>query len=328
MSRTRPTSSNQRVPEVTSSRGGLSMSIYGSDVNKLNFSRVDLNLTNIISELRLGDIEHKVLSFIVNNILPNRRSFRNEEIWKPLGLRKDTASHVLRQLSEKGFLRKIATGFYEVSEKIIDFMSNIFKVHKISEGKRNKKNNNNNNDNRSSRRKADLNLSRTNPPLRFSVDLYNYSGVKGLSGDYFVFLDNVRGVSVSGNYVYGDRGRRLSFVDVSLNLDRVDYAEFGVKRKVSGVSDVLMPGVFVLYSNPVVGEVYFEFRPYSGVVPRDERGSLDLGSGLRLMWGFFFRVFVELFRLLSSKRAPSWVRKMVDVYLSRVCRDVCGGGMC
>ncbi len=77
----------------------------------------------------------------MNNILPNRRSFRNEESWKPLGLRKDTASHVLRQLSEKGFLKKIATGFYEVSEKILDFMSNVFKVHKTSEGKRNKKNN-------------------------------------------------------------------------------------------------------------------------------------------------------------------------------------------
>ena len=302
------------------------MNIYGSNVNKLNSSRVDLNLANIISEHRLGDIEHKVLSFIVNNILPNRRSFRNEEIWKPLGLRKDTASHVLRQLSEKGFLRKIATGFYEVSEKIIDFMSNIFKVHKISEGKRNKKNNNNNND-RSSRRKADLNLSRTNPPHRFSVGLYDYSGVKGLSGGFYLFLDNVRGVSVSGNYVYGDRGRRLSFIDVSLNMNRVDYAEFGVKKILSNISDSLLPGLFVFYSNPLVQEIYFEFRPYSGVVPRDDRGSLDLGSGLRLMWSFFFRVFIELYRLLSSKRAPHWVRRMLDVYLSHMCRDVCGGGV-
>ncbi len=316
MSWLHPTSSDQS-PEVASS-----MNIYGSDVNKLNSSRVDLNLTSIVSELRLGDVEHKVLSFIVNNILPNRRSFRNEEIWKPLGLRKDTVSHVLRQLSEKGFLKKITTGFYEVSEKIIDFMSNIFKVHKISEGKRNKKNNNN----ESSRRKADLNLSRTNPPLRSSFDLYGYS-VKVSSGGYFVFLDNVRGVSVSGGYVFGDRGRRLSFVDVSLGMDRIDYAEFGVKRVVDNVSDSLLPGVFVFYSNPVAQEIYFEFRPYSGVVPRDERGSLDLGSGLRLMWSFFFRVFVELYRLLSSKRAPHWVRKMIDVYLSRVCRDICGGGV-
>jgi hypothetical protein len=142
-----------------------------------------------------------------------------------------------------------------------------------------------------------------------------------------VFLDNVRGVSVSGSYVFGDRGCRLSFLDVSLNLDRVDYAEFGVKKVLDNISDSLLPGVFVFYSNPLAQEVYFEFRPYSGVVPRDERGSLDLGSGLRLMWGFFFRVFVELYRLLSSKRAPSWVRKMVEMYMSRVCRDVCGGGV-
>jgi predicted transcriptional regulator len=301
------------------------MNVYGSDVNKFNSSRVDRDITSIVSGLRLGDVEYKVLSFIVNNILPNRRSFRNEDVWKPLGLNRKRASEVLKQLSEKGFLKKIAWGFYEVSEKIIDFMSNMFKVRKISEGKRNKKNNNNNND-RSSRRKVDRDTPRTNPPHRVFSDLYSYGfGVKGSSGGFYLFLDNVRGVSVSGNYVYGDRGRRLSFIDVSLGLDRIDYAEFGVKRVVDSVSDSLLPGVFVFYSNPVVGEVYFEFRPYSGVVPRDERGSLDLGSGLRLMWGFFFRVFVELHRLLSSKRAPSWVRKMVDVYLSHMCRDVCGG---
>ena len=189
MSRISPTSSNQRV-EVASSRGGSSMNIYSSDVNKLNFSRVDRDITSIVSGLRLGDVEYKVLSFIVNNILPNRRSFRNEDVWKPLGLNRKRASEVLKQLSEKGFLRKIAWGFYEVSEKIIDFMSNIFKIHKISEGKRNKKNNNND---RSSRRKVDRDIPRTNPPLRNVFDLYNYSVG---SGDYFVFLDNVRGVSV------------------------------------------------------------------------------------------------------------------------------------
>jgi len=306
-----------------------SMYVYTSDVNKLNSSKVkvDRDITSIASGLRLGDVEYKVLSFIVNNILPSRRSFRNEEIWKPLGLTRKRASEVLKQLSEKGFLRKIAWGFYEVSEKIIDFMSNIFKVHKISEGKRNKKNNNNNNNDRSSRRKVDRDIPRTNPLHHVSVDLYDYSGVKGLSGDYFTFLDNVRGVSVSGNYVFGDRGRRLSFIDVSLNLDRVDYAEFGVKRVVGSVSDSLLPGVFVFYSNSLAREIYFEFRPYSGVVPRDVRDSLDLGSGLRLMWSFFFRVFIELYRLLSSKRAPHWVRRMLDVYLSHACRDICGGGV-
>jgi len=302
------------------------MNVYGSDVNKLNSSRVDRDITSIVSGLRLGDVEYKVLSFIVNNILPNRRSFRNEDVWKPLGLNRKRASEVLKQLSEKGFLRKIAWGFYEVSEKIIDFMSNVFKVHKISEGKKNKKNNNNNGS-RSSRRKVDRDIPRTSPPHCFSFDLYGYGGVGGSVGEFFVFLDNVRGVSVSGGYVFGDRGCRLSFVDVSLDMDRVDYAEFGVKRVVDSVSDSLLPGVFVFYSNSVVGEVYFEFRPYSGVVPRDERGSLDLGSGLRLMWSFFFRVFVELFRLLSSKRAPSWVRKMINVFLSRMCSDVCGGGV-
>jgi hypothetical protein len=80
----------------------------------------------------------------------------------------------------------------------------------------------------------------------------------------------------------------------------------------------------VFYSNPLAQEIYFEFRPYSGVIPRDEHGSLDLGSGLRLMWSFFFRVFVELYRLLSSKKAPSWVRKIIEMFMLGVCKNMCG----
>jgi hypothetical protein len=299
------------------------MTSYGSRVYKLNSSKVDLNFTDIISKLRLGDIEYKVLSFIINNILPNRRFFKNEDVWKPLGLRKDTVSHVLKQLSEKGFLRKITWGFYEISEMIFDFMSNLLKIYKISEGKRNKKKiiNNNNNDNRSFRRKVDLNFSLTSGSVGvFGGGLRSGFWLGSVSGSVFrVFVDNVRGVSVSGNYVFGDRGRRLSFIDVSLNMERVDYAEFGVKRVVGSVSDSLLPGVFVFYSNPVVQEIYFEFRPYGGVVPRDERGSLDLGSGLRLMWSFFLRVFIELFRLLRSERAPKWVRNIINMFIADEC---------
>jgi predicted transcriptional regulator len=296
------------------------MNSYGSDIYKLNFVEkihVDHNLSSVVT--RLGDREHQVLTFILNNILPSRRMFKTEDVWKSLGIKKDSASRILRQLTEKGFLKRISTGFYEITEKLMDFINGAFKLYRISEGKRNKKNNNNNG---SIQRKVDHNLSRTNPPHRFSFDLYNY-GVGGSSGGYFVFLDNVRGVSVSGNYVYGDRGRRLSFIDVSLNMDRVDYAEFGVKKVVGGVSDSLLPGVFVFYSNPVAREIYFEFRPYSGVIPRDDRGSLDLSSGLRLMWSFFFRVFVELYRLLSSKKAPHWIRKMIETFMIGVCKNVC-----
>jgi hypothetical protein len=144
--------------------------------------------------------------------------------------------------------------------------------------------------------------------------------LRSVSGSVFrVFVDNVRGVSVSGNYIYGDRGCRLSFIDVSLGMERIDYAEFGVKKVVDSVSDVVLPGVFVFYSNPVVREIYFEFRPYSGVIPRDERGSLDLGSGLRLMWSFFLRVFIELLRLLRSERAPKWIRNIIDMFITDVC---------
>jgi len=325
------------------------------DIKKFH-SHVDLNLTNVTSSLRLGDVEHKVLSFIINNILPSRRLFRNEEVWKPLGLRKDTTSHVLRQLSEKGFLRKIATGLYETTEKLIDFINGAFKLYKISEKKKNK-------NNRSSQREADLNFSLTSGSDggfvsgsdRESNNVFEISekvsrGVspdgelaelsrersgsvlsrvgfvsvgfsrQSKSDDFFVFLDNVRGISVSGSYVYGDRGRKLSFVDVVLNMERVDYAEFGVGRRVSSASDALLPGLFVFYSDPVAREIYFEFRPYSGVIPEDEYGSLDLGSGLRLMWSFFFRVFIELLKLLRSERAPGWVRNLVDRLLTKMCR--------
>ena len=307
------------------------MSSYGLRLYKLNSSKVDRDIISNITELRLGDIEHKVLSFIINNILPNRRFFKNEEIWKPLGLNRKRVSEVLKQLSEKGFLRKITRGFYEVTEKILDFMSNIFKIYKISEGKKNKKNNINN---RLIQRKVDRDISLTSgsgsgfgfgSELRFGLGFVG-GGVfccgwlwSGSGSGYYVFLDNVRGVSVSGGYVFGDRGCRLSFVDVSLNMDRIDYAEFGVKRVFGSVSDSLLPGVFVFYSNPVAKEIYFEFRPYGGVIPRDERGSLDLGSGLRLMWSFFLRVFIELFRLLRSERAPRWVRKIIDMFIADEC---------
>jgi len=297
------------------------MNSYGSDIYKLNFVEkihVDHNLSSVVT--RLGDREHQVLTFILNNILPSRRMFKTEDVWKSLGIKKDSASRILRQLTEKGFLKRISTGFYEVTEKLIDFINGAFKLYRISEGKKNKKNNNNNG---SIQRKVDHNLSLTSPPHHVFFDLYDYN-VKSLSGGYFVFLDNVRGVSVSGNYVFGDRGRKLSFIDVSLNLDRIDYVEFGVKRVVDDIFDSLLPGLFVFYSNPLVQEIYFEFRPYSGVIPRDDRGSLDLGSGLRLMWSFFFRVFVELYRLLSSKKAPSWVRKMIELFMIRVCKNVCG----
>jgi len=296
------------------------MTSYGSRLYKLNSSKVDRDIISNITELRLGDVEHKVLSFIINNILPNRRFFKNEEIWKPLGLNRKRVSEVLKQLSEKGFLRKITRGFYEVTEKILDFMSNIFKIYKISEGKKNKKNNINN---RLIQRKVDRDISLTNGS-GFVVGSGSVGG--GVfccgwlgfgSGSVFrVFVDNVRGVSVSGGYVFGDRSYKLSFVDVVLNMERVDYAEFGVKRVVDNVSDAVLPGVFVFYSNPVVQEIYFEFRPYGGVVPRDERGSLDLGSGLRLMWSFFLRVFIELFRLLRSERAPKWVRNIINMFIT------------
>lgn len=296
------------------------MSSYGLRLYKLNSSKVDRDIISNITELRLGDIEHKVLSFIINNILPNRRFFKNEEIWKPLGLNRKRVSEVLKQLSEKGFLRKITRGFYEVTEKILDFMSNIFKIYKISEGKKNKKNNINN---RLIQRKVDRDISLTSGfGLRFGSGfvgggVFCCGWLWSVSGSgYYVFLDNVRGVSVSGGYVFGDRGRKLSFIDVSLNVDVIDYAEFGVKKKVSSVSDALMPGLFVFYSNPFEQEIYFEFRPYSGVVPRDERGSLDLGSGLRLMWSFFLRVFIELFRLLRSERAPRWVRNIINMFIA------------
>ena len=270
-------------------------------------SHTDLNSATAVLP-KIGDVEYKVLSHIVNNILPSRKTFRNEEIWKALGLRKDTTSHVLRQLAEKGFLIKIAAGFYEVAEKIIDFMSNEPSVSRISEGKRGAR---------------DLNSSQTSISGTFLPDQLSrvQRGLpSGAGSDYFVFLDNLRGVSVSGNYVFGDRNHKLSLIDAFLNMDRIDYAEFGVGRRVSSVSDAVLPGFVVFYSNPAIQEIYFEFRPYSGVIPRDERGSLDLGSGVRMTWSILLRTFIELYRALNSKRAPSWVRNLADRLLTKMCR--------
>jgi len=93
-------------------------------------------------KIRIGDVEHMFLKYIIEKILPEKRVFKNVEIWKPLGLDKRTGSVVLSQLAEKGFLRKTSYGRYMILNKLVrlalgeEFMP---KIYRISEGKRKRK---------------------------------------------------------------------------------------------------------------------------------------------------------------------------------------------
>jgi len=93
-------------------------------------------------KMRIGDIEHMFLKYIVEKILPKKRIFKNVEVWKPLGLNRKRASEVLKQLSEKGFLRKTSYGRYMILDKLVRLTSGeefTPKIYRISEGKRKKK---------------------------------------------------------------------------------------------------------------------------------------------------------------------------------------------
>ncbi len=93
-------------------------------------------------KIRIGDVEHMFLKYIVEKILPEKRIFKNVEVWKPLGLDRKTGSVVLSQLAEKGFLRKTSYGRYMILDKLVRLASGeefMPKIYRISEGKRKRK---------------------------------------------------------------------------------------------------------------------------------------------------------------------------------------------
>jgi hypothetical protein len=110
---------------------------YVLDVYELKMREIEKR-----EKMRIGDVEHMFLKYIVEKILPEKRVFKNVEVWKPLGLDKRTGSVVLSQLAEKGFLKKTSYGRYMILDKLVRLTSGeefMPKIYKISEGKRKRK---------------------------------------------------------------------------------------------------------------------------------------------------------------------------------------------
>jgi len=108
----------------------------------LNVYELKIRETEKREKMRIGDIEHMFLKYIIEKILPEKRIFKNVEVWKPLGLDKRTGSVVLSQLAEKGFLRKTSYGRYMILDKLVRLASGgefMLKIYRISEGKRKRK---------------------------------------------------------------------------------------------------------------------------------------------------------------------------------------------
>gem|GEM_PF-6019100 len=139
----------------------------------------------------------------------------------------------------------------------------------------------------------------------------------GLCGVEGPFLDNVRGVSVSGRVVRGDRGRvrRLSEL---VFFEGVSYAE--VLYRVRGA---WFPGHLVLYSNALQdGEaVRVEWRPPRGYVKRN-----GLGSAIRMYWEVALVAWRALLELVLRASPPDVRLRALRVLRSRVGWCLCRGG--
>ncbi len=61
--------------------------------------------------LRLGPRERRAIEFIVSN---NKGNVRTRELARALGIDKRRASDLVKRLVEKGVLRRVGRGFYEV----------------------------------------------------------------------------------------------------------------------------------------------------------------------------------------------------------------------
>jgi len=261
-----------------------------------------------INIIALGELEKTVLDKIINSTL---RRFTPKELSKELDVSNKKIHDVLIQLMNKGFLRRIARGLYEIIPDAIQ--KYLRSTVKVIQKRRSKKVNREMNQGSppTSPRDQGLNI------FAGGVDRYNDYG-----GSVFLFLDNVRGVGFGGVYRFGDRGSVVDPWFVSEVFERVDYAEFGVFVPDS----VYLPGVVEVYPAYVLGGGYgikFEFRPYSwfnnSVLRNNDRGGVNISLGFRYLWRILLGVWLVLGRVLLEK-APLEVRKIVSSWVRRRCR--------
>lgn len=217
----------------------------------------------------LGPLEHAVLSRVLELGLS---VFRPSQLG--LGVDRRRAWDALQRLVRRGILRRVSRGVYRVVADLPRLLS--LRVRRLP-GKD---------------RAGEGDGTRGRGAGGVGVGSAGSAGVCGVEGP---FLDNVRGVSVSGRVVRGDRGRvrRLSEL---VFFEGVSYAE--VLWRVRGA---WFPGHLVLYSNALQdGEaVRVEWRPPRGYVKRN-----GLGSALRMYWEVVLVAWRCLAELLLRASPP------------------------
>ena len=202
------------------------------------------------SKQYIGDTEYRVLTYLVENRVAR---FKPSHL-KVLGISTRYANVLVHRLVKKGLLLYQDGWYIPVLDKILSMLT--LPIRKISEG---------------------LKRRRASSGVRDSrVSTSSFVGGRGVRGDVSggglglglgsssgvvrytvcstgVCFDNVRGYTWGGVYVHGDRGRVLSWFELS-SFVSVSYAEVVVplSRWVSGW--------FVIYRDRI------EWRPPSGFV--------------------------------------------------------------
>jgi predicted DNA-binding transcriptional regulator len=212
------------------------------------------------ASVRLGELEYLILRFLVESGLTR---FRPGEISRAFNLR-DKSRRVcdaLRRLIRRGMVAREpnSRGYYKLLmplEKLAELLTKA-----IVQGPTSKVNG----AVKGSDGTSPLAVPACNSTSIFPVAVFGSRSTAGVVG---VFLDNVRGFTVSGSYVSGDRGGLLSFGDLA-RFSRVSYAELAV---LTGTSLLEGLGVITMYYwCGWVGGVYacsdkVEWWPPSGLI--------------------------------------------------------------
>ena len=140
------------------------------------------------------------------------------------------------------------------------------------------------------------------------LDVVSRISLSGLRVDGEMYFDNVRGYTVGGGYVHGDRGRVLESRDL-VRFERISYCEVLCR-----VYDVVMPGQLVLYTNPRIdGEaVRVEWRPPKGFVKKN-----GIDAVLRMYWEVILLSIKVLVKLILSIAPWDVVRRFIS-FLSSI----------
>jgi hypothetical protein len=146
------------------------------------------------SSFRIGALQYSILKLLAESGL---RQFSLHELWKTLGVDRRRAYQALVYLLRRGIVARVARGLYRLLVDPWELLGNA--VVQGPNGKSVK-------DNHGTRSLA-----------------VRAAGISTVG----LFFDNVRGVTLSGSYVNGDRGRVLSRGDLG-RFVRISYSELSV----------------------------------------------------------------------------------------------------